>query len=65
MRKRSIKRGVWRIGGRRRRKQMRFFFPIGALTSPLLGGIAFNLAGPIVKKIIGYRRRRQRRQRRY
>ena len=28
----------------------RVFFPIGTLAGPLLGGIASNLADPIIKK---------------
>ena len=49
MRKQSIKKVIWRMGGRRRRKQTRFF-PIGTLAGPLLGGIVSNLAVPIIKK---------------
>ena len=44
MRKQSIERGVWTIGGRKRRKQRGGFFHIGALTGSILGGIASNLA---------------------
>ena len=35
------------------------FFPIGALAGPVLGGIAPNLAGPLIKKIIGRRPQRR------
>ena len=49
MKKQSIRRGVWRIGGRRR--QRGGFFPIGALAGPIIGGIASNLAGPLFKKL--------------
>ena len=53
MRKQSI--GIWPIGGRRRCKQTRVFFPVGVLASPVLGGITSNLAGPLIRKIIGGR----------
>ena len=33
-----------------------FFFPVGALASPVLGGITSNLAGPLIRRIIGGRR---------
>ena len=67
MRKHSIRKGVWTIGGRRSRKQKGGLFPIGALAGPILGGIASNLAGPLLKKTIGdgeikTQRRRQRMQ---
>ena len=52
MKKQSIKRGVWGIGGRQPRKQTSGFFPIIALAGPLLGGVASSLAGPIFKKLI-------------
>ena len=60
MRKQSIIRGVWRIVGRRR-QQTGGFFPTGALAEPIIGGIASNLAGPLLKKIVGGKRRRRRR----
>ena len=53
MRKQSIKRGVWTIGRRKPRKQRGGFFPIGALAGPILSSIASNLAGPLLKKLIG------------
>ena len=59
MRRQSIRRGVWRIGGRR---QTGGFFPISALAGPIIAGITSNLAGPLLKKIVGGKRRRQQRR---
>ena len=58
---------VWAIGGRRRCKQMGGLFPIGALAGQVLGGIASNLAGALLKKIIagGKIKIQQRRRRQY
>ena len=58
MRKQLIRRGVWTIGGRRRRKKTGGgggvgAIPISALAGPVLGGIASNLAGPLLTKLIG------------
>ena len=61
MRKQSIRRGVWSIGGRRQ-QQTGGFFLIGASAGPIIGGIASNLAGPLLKKIVGRKRRLRRRQ---
>ena len=36
-------------GGRRRRKQNGVFIPIGAIAGPISGGIASNLAGPLLQ----------------
>ena len=60
MRKQSVKRGVWRIG--RRQRETGGFFPIGALAGPIIGGIDSNLAGPLLKKIVGGKGRRRRRR---
>lgn len=49
MKKQSIKRGVWYIGGRRNRQRQRgVFLPIAALAAPILG----SLSGVVIKKII-------------
>ena len=58
MRKQSIRRGVWRIGGRQR-QQTEGFFPKGALAEPITGRIASNLIGLLLKKIVGRKRRRR------
>lgn len=53
MRWQSIKRGVWYIAGHKKR-QTGGFFPLAAsLAVPILG----SLTGPILKNIIGRRRR--------
>ena len=58
MKKQSVRRGVWYIGGRQnRRRQRGGFLPIGALVAPILG----SLDGIITKKIFGGKRRRRRR----
>ena len=50
MGKQSIRKCVWTIGGRRRRKETGGLFPIGVLAGPILGGITSNLVGPLLKK---------------
>lgn len=47
MKKQSIRRGVWYIGGLR--QQRGWAFPMAALTRPILGG----LYRPIQKRLIG------------
>ena len=49
MRKQSIKKGIWKIGGRKRQRQREEFFPLAALAGPVLGGIPSNLARPLLK----------------
>ena len=61
-RRELIRRGVWYIDGRRkRRRQKDGFLPIvpilGLLAGPALGAIA----GPVIKKIFGAKRQRRRR----
>ena len=59
-RKQSVRGGVWNLGGKRRRKrrQKGGFLPIagllGSVAAPLIG----EIAKPILKKIVGGRRRR-------
>ena len=48
MKKKTIKRGFRRTS--RRQRQTGGFFPIGALSGPVVGRIASNLAGPLLKK---------------
>lgn len=48
MRKESVKRGIWHIGGRKT-QQRGGAFPLAALDVPILG----NLCGVIIKKFIG------------
>ena len=58
MKKQSVRRGVWYIGGRQnRRRQRGGFLPIGPLAAPILG----SLDGVVIKKIFGGKRRRRRR----
>ena len=58
MKKQSVRRVVWYIGGRQnRRRQRGRFLPIGALAAPILG----SLSGVVIKKIFGGKRRRRRR----
>ena len=56
MKKHSIKRGIWYIGGRRK-KQRAGVYLLVALAAPILGG----LGGIVLKNIFGgkIRRRRQ------
>ena len=57
--KESVKKGIWRIGGRyekRKRKQKDGAIPIGLIAS-LAGPILREVAKPIFKKIIGRGRR--------
>lgn len=57
MRKQAVKRGVWYISGRRkRRRQTGGFFFVGALAAPVLG----TLRGVVIKKIFGDKIRRRR-----
>ena len=66
-RKQSVKRGVWYIGGRRRRqrRQKGEFLPIagllGSVAAPLIG----EIAKPILRKIVGSRKVKRRHRRRY
>ena len=60
-RKQSVRGGVWHLGGKKRRRkrgQKGVFLPIagllGSVTAPLIG----EIAKPILKKIVGGRRRR-------
>ena len=58
MKKQSVRRGVWYIGGRRNRSKQRFgFLPIGALAAPILG----LLGGVVIKKLSGGKRHGSRR----
>lgn len=51
MRKQSVRKGVWYIGGRRRkRRQKGRFLPVGAILGSLAGPALGALAGPVVKK---------------
>ena len=62
--KQSVKKGVWYIGGKRKRKQRGKRFPIGlvaSLAAPVLGAVA----KPIFKKIFGVGKRPCRRIRRW
>ena len=57
MKKQSVRRGVWYIGGRQnRRRQKSGFLPIGALATPILG----SLGGVVITKIFGVKRHRSR-----
>ena len=62
MRKQSVRKGVWYIGGRRRkRRQKGGFLPVGAILGSLAGPALGAVAGPVVKKIFrGKKRRRHR-----
>ena len=62
--KQSIKKGVWYIGGKIKRKQKGKWFPIGVIASlaaPVLGAVA----KPIIKKIFGGRKRPHRKIKRW
>ena len=56
MKKQSVKRGIWYIGGRRKR-QRGDVFPLAALAAPILG----NLGSIGLKKIFGGKIRQRRR----
>lgn len=55
MRKYSIQRGIWYIGGRRK-KQRAGVYLLAALAAPILGG----LGGIVLKNIFGAKIRRRR-----
>ena len=62
-RKQSVRGSVWHLGGKRRRRksgQKGGFLPIagllGSVAAPLIG----EIAKPILKKVVGGRRRRRR-----
>ena len=60
----SIKKGVWHIGGRRKRRQRGGAFPLGlvaSLAGPLLGEVAKPIFKTILGRGIQQRRRRRRR----
>ena len=62
-RKQSVRRVVWLIGGRRkRRRQKGSFLPIapilGSLAKPVLG----TIVDPVIKKVFGGKRQRRRRR---
>ena len=61
--KQSVKKGIWRLSGRykkkqKTRKQKCGAIPIGLIAS-LVGPILGNVAKPIFKKIIGRGRRKR------
>ena len=60
----SIKKGVWHIGGNRKRRQRGGAFPLGlvaSLAGPLLGEVAKPIFKTILGRGIQQRRRRRRR----
>ena len=60
----SIKKGVWHIGGKRKRRQRGGAFPLGlvaSLAGPLLGEVAKPIFKTILGRGIQQRRRRRRR----
>ena len=61
MRKKSVKRGVWYMGGRKKRRQKGGAFPFVVLAAPTLG----NLGGIILKILIGGGRRKQKYRQRF
>ena len=57
MRKQSVRKGVWYIGGRRRkRRQKGGFSPVGAILGSLAGPALGAVAGPVVKKNIWWKK---------
>ena len=57
MRKQSVRKGVWYIGVRRRkRRQKGGFLPVGAILGSLAGPALGALAGPVVKKNIWWKK---------
>ena len=64
--KQVVKKGVWYIGGKRKRKrknQIGGVIPLGLIAS-FAGSLLGEIAKPIFKKIVGGRRPRRRRRRR-
>ena len=59
--KQSVKKGVWYIGGKKRKKQKSGAIPIGLIAS-LAGPILGEIAKPIFKKIVGGKIRKRRRR---
>ena len=66
-RKPSVKRGVWYIGGRRRRRrgQKGEFLPIAGLLRSVAAPLIGEIAKPILRKIVGGRKVKRRRHHRY
>ena len=66
-RKQSVKRGVWYIGGRcrRRRRQQGGFLPIAGLLRSVAAPLISEITKPILRKIVGSRRVTRRCRRRY
>ena len=61
----SIKKGVWHIGGKRKRRQRGGAFPLGlvaSLAGPLLGEVAKPIFKTILGRGIQQRKRRGRRR---
>ena len=60
----SVRKGAWYLGGRRRirrkRRQRGIFFPLAGLSGAAAGPILGEIAKPLLKKIVGGRRRRRR-----
>ena len=62
----SVRKGVWYLGGRRRKRikrgkkgQRGAFFPLAGLLGAATGPIIGEIAKPLLKKFIGGRRRRR------
>ena len=58
-----IKKGVWHLGGRRKRRQRGGAFPLGLVTS-LAALLLGEVAKPIFKTILGHGIQQKRRRRR-
>ena len=58
--KQSVKKGIWYIGGKKRKKQKGGAIPIGLIAS-LAGPILGEIAKPIFKNIVGGKIRKRRR----
>ena len=60
MKKQSARRGIWYIGGKRKKhRQKGSAFPIVALAAPVLG----SFGSIAIKKLFGGKRKRRRRRR--
>ena len=66
-RKQSVKRGVWYIGGRRRKRrgQKGAFLPIAGLLGSVAAPLISEITKPILRKIVAGRKFKRRRRRRY
>ena len=55
----SVRKGIWYLGGRRRKRRIRGFLPLTGLLGSAAGSILGENAKPFFFKFIGGKRRRR------